>query len=118
MDDCLHASPACVNCTTHFVQLRPHITEVFESKHFRRDMPGFDPAVILDCGREYEAHLHKYEGKVGGARLFRALIDHTHILYAVDGGMRLVLLRAFKNFKEYEKFLEDKKGIQRMLESA
>lgn len=96
--------------TDHWSLLRPHITETVTSHHFNRDMPDFEARLILDSEHEHFTHLHKFEENVDGRHIFRALQGHMHIVYAVDG-KRLVLLRAFKNFKEYKKFLENKRAI-------
>ena len=42
-----------------------------------------------------------------------AKINGIHIVYAVSGN-KLIFLRAFKNFKRYEKFLEDKKAVKNL----
>lgn len=102
----------------HFSRLQPLITEVVVSKHFSRDAPGFDVNLVLDSRHEHFTHLHKLEETIEGNHVFRALADHTHIVYAVDKKHRLIFLRAFKKFKQYEKFLEDKKLILRMIEGA
>jgi len=106
----------CLNCRSHFEQLRPSIKEVVASKHFLREAPDFDVNLILDSQHEHFTHLHKFEELVGGHHIFRALKDGKHIVYAVDKKHRLVLLRAFHNMKKYEKFLGDKKKILKMLE--
>lgn len=106
----------CVNCRDHFSQLRPHIKEVAVTKHFLRDAPDFDVKQVVDCRHQYFTHLHKFEETVGGHHIFRAMQDGTHIVYAVDRGHRLIFLRAFRNFKQYEKFLEDKKKILHLIE--
>ncbi|MFH1787775.1 MAG: hypothetical protein ABH834_00140 [Candidatus Altiarchaeota archaeon] len=105
----------CVNCASHFRQLRPLIRETVASKHFLRDAPDFDAKMLLDCEHEHFTHLHKFEELVGGNHIFRALWQGKHIVYAVDLNHRLVLLRAFKNIKDYQKFLEDEKNIKHML---
>ena len=102
----------------HFERLRPLIREVVTSKHFFREATNFDTNLVLDSRHEHFTHLHKLEETIEGNHIFRALTGHTHIVYAVDKKHRLILLRAFKNFKHYEKFLEDKKLILRMIEGA
>jgi len=108
----------CPSCHEHFLQLRPTITGVVVSKHFEKEMPGFDPNLILDTRHEYFTHLHKFEEHLSGNHIFRALKDGRHIVYAVDKKHRLILLRAFKNVKEYEKYLDDKKSILGAIEKA
>jgi len=107
----------CPSCHEHFLQLRPSITQVVVSKHFKKDMPGFDPTLILDTRHEYFTHLHKFEENIAGNHIFRALKDGMHIVYAVDIKHRLILLRAFKNLKEYGNFLDNKKRVLGMIES-
>ncbi len=102
----------------HFEQFRPGIKEVIVTKHFNRDIPGFDTALVLDSKHEHFTELHKYEENISGSHLFRALHNHIHIVYAIDKQHNLIFLRAFKNFKEYEKFLEEKKKIALMISSA
>jgi len=38
-----------------------------------------------------------------------------HIVYCVDKSMRLIFMRVFKNFKQYEKFLESKREINKLI---
>lgn len=107
----------CINCHNHFMELRPSIKEVVVSKHFRRDvkdekMVSAIASEILSC--ESFAELHKFEEHVDGIPVFRAKKDKIHFVFAVEGET-LVLLRAFKNFKEYEKFLEDKTQVKKLL---
>jgi len=118
LDKCSPDHLRCVNCSNHFQQLRPKIREVLTSKHFQRDAPDFDPNIILDCSHEHFTHLHKFEETIHGNHIFRALWKGSHIVYAVDRDNRLVFLRAFKNMKEYGRFLEDKKKIRKLLEAG
>lgn len=105
----------CINCVNHFQQLRPHIHEIVVSKHFLRDAPDFDVKQILDCEHQHFTHIHKFEELVNGNHIFRALWKGKHIVYAVDKNHRLVFLRAFRNVKQYEKFLDDKLNLAHML---
>jgi len=102
----------------HFQQLQPTITEVIVTKHFRRDAPDFDVKLVADSEHSCFTHLHKYEETIEGNHIFRALQHKTHFVYCVDTENRLICLRAFPNFKEYKKFLEDKKAILRMIGSV
>jgi len=104
-----------VNYQNHFDQLRSSIKQVLVTKHFRRDAPDFDTSLVLDSAHEHFTHLHKFEENVSGNHIFRALKDGVHIVYAVDKKHRLIFLRAFKNFKKYESFLEHKKKILRLI---
>jgi hypothetical protein len=108
----------CANFHPLFEKLRSGVTQVIVSRHFLRDIPGFDVTLILDSRHEHFLHLHKFEETIGGNHIFRALKDKTHIVYAIDKCGRLIFLRAFHNFKEYERFLGDKKTIASMIDSA
>jgi len=99
----------------HFEQLRDLIKDIIITKHFSRDLPNFDINLIVDSKHEHFTHLHKYEENIEGNHIFRALKDKIHIVYAVDKQHRLIFLRAFHNFKEYIKFLDNKKQILDMI---
>lgn len=107
----------CVNCHEHFQEFRPLIKEVIVSKNFKKELPEFNTSWILDCEHEYFTRLHKFEEKINHNYIFRAVFNKKHIVYVIDKDFRLLILRAFKNFKEYQKFLEDKKLIEKMIES-
>ncbi|MCX6706631.1 MAG: hypothetical protein NT001_00640 [Candidatus Woesearchaeota archaeon] len=113
--ECKDYNDKCINCHDHYQQLRPLIKEVIVTSHFERDLPSFDITSITDCRHENFTHLHKFEETIDGNHIFRALQDHTHIVYAIDKAHRLVFLRAFDNFKEYERFLSNKKKITEMI---
>jgi len=104
----------CENCSEHFQLLRPQITEVIISSHFKKDLPNFNTDLVLDCQHEHFTRLHKFEEKIENNHIFRALYNKTHIVYAIQEN-KIIFLRAFDNFKEYEKFLSDKKRIIEML---
>jgi hypothetical protein len=108
----------CANDHQLFEKLKSGVVQVRVSHHFLRDLPGFDVSLILDGRCEHFHHLHKFEETIDGSHVFRALLDKTHIVYAIDKSRRIVFLRAFRNFKEYEKFLDDKKTIASMIASA
>ena len=105
----------CLNCHEYFEKLKPSVSEIIITKHFKKDAPDFDINLIVDCKHEYFAHLHKFEGKIDGNYVFRALKDKVHVVYVIDKKHRLIFLRAFSNFNEYQRFLEDKKRILEML---
>lgn len=112
--------PRCANCNSHFQELRPLLREAAVSKHFKRDIK--DDAMIkqiveavLDCRHTDFTELHKFEEHIGQASVFRAKRNHIHYVYAVKGD-KILFLRALGNFKEYERFLKDKKGILHMVE--
>jgi len=106
----------CANCNNHFEQFRPLIKDVIATHHFKKDMPDFDSSLILDSRHSSFTRLHKLEESIDGVHIFRAVMKKTHIVYAVDKKYRLILLRAFRNFKEYKKFLDDKKKIKELLD--
>lgn len=118
MQKCPKMTERCVNCHDHYQQLRPLVKEVIATKHFLRDAPGMDPNTIVNCEHEHFTKLHKFEEIINGNHIFRALKGKTHIVYAIDKSHRLIFLRAFENFNMYEKFLNDKKLIEEMIESA
>jgi len=47
--------------------------------------------------------------------IFRAKKEGIHIVYCADRNMRIVFLHAFRDFREYERFLEDKKEIHNLI---
>ena len=59
--------------------------------------------------------MHKFERNINGNLIFRAKKGQIHIVYGVDKRIRIVFLRAIKNFAQYKKFLENKKEILRMI---
>ena len=95
----------------HFEQLRPLIRESEITTHFKRDVGGRGKAAaialdVLNSNHEGFEELHKYEEQIHGNHVFRAKINGDHIVYTVTKDNRLVFLRAFKNFKDYKKFLD------------
>lgn len=110
----------CINCHSHFMMVRPSIESVVVSRHFARDLKDekeMNSIVkdILDCSDLEFTELHKFEDHVNGNLVFRAKREGLHIVYCVDKKMRIIFLRAFRNFSEYKRFLEDKKEIKRMI---
>jgi len=101
----------------HFEQFKPSIKKVIITHHFKKDLPDFDASLILDSKHEHFTRLHKYEENIEGNHIFRALKNKTHIVYAVDRSHNLIFLRAFHNFTEYMKFLDNKKKILGIIES-
>ena len=104
----------------HFHELVPFVKEISFSSHFEKDMgslDGFDPKAIFKSEFEDFTRLHKFEEKVGDNYIFRALHNHKHILYSIDKQGNVLFLRAFSNFKEYCKFLGDKKKIGEILKN-
>jgi len=110
----------CINCHSHFMAVRPHIKSVVVTKHFFKDFKDADEVHaivqdVLDCSSANFYELHKFEEHIMGNMIFRAKKEGMHIVYCVDRDMRLIFLRAFRNFKEYERFLEDKKEIHNLI---
>jgi mRNA-degrading endonuclease RelE of RelBE toxin-antitoxin system len=100
--------------------VRPHITSVVVLKRFLKDLKDGEKANalvrdVLDCSNADFNELHKFEEHVAGCMIFRAKKDGMHIVYCVDKSMRLIFMRVFKNFKQYEKFLESKREINKLI---
>jgi hypothetical protein len=113
----------CVNCHNHFMMIRPLIKGVNVSKHFIRDLKNKEEVNsiinnVLDCAHLEFAELHKFEENIDGNLIFRAKKKDMHIVYCVDKMMRIIFLRAIKNYTEYRKFLEDKREIKRVIARA
>jgi len=120
---CLERKDFCINCNSHFLTVRPSIKSVAVSKRFMRDLKGQEKAAsiikdVLDCAHLEFHELHKFERNIDGNLVFRARRGQIHIVYGVDKRMRIVFLRAIKNFTEYKKFLENRKEILRMIARA
>jgi mRNA-degrading endonuclease RelE of RelBE toxin-antitoxin system len=99
---------------------RPLIKEAIVSKRFMKDLKNEEEAKfivneILDCSNVDYYELHKFEENVDGCLVFRAKKEGTHIVYCIDKEMQLIFLRAFSNYKEYGKFLEDKKRLKKLI---
>jgi mRNA-degrading endonuclease RelE of RelBE toxin-antitoxin system len=110
----------CLNCHSHFMAVRPLIKAAVVSRHFIKDLKDEEEMNsivkdILDCSNIDFFELHKFEENIDGNLIFRAKKARIHIVYAIDKQMRIVFLRAFKNYSEYGKFLEDKKEIEKMI---
>jgi mRNA-degrading endonuclease RelE of RelBE toxin-antitoxin system len=113
---CTERKDFCVNCHSHFMTIRPHIKSAAVTKRFFKDLKDSNEAQsivkdVLDCSNMDFYELHKFEEHIDGNMIFRAKKEGMHIVYCVDKNMRIIFLRAFRNFKEYEKFLENKKEI-------
>lgn len=118
LNPCLERKDFCINCNSYFMNIRPSIKSVAISKHFLRDLKDKEKATyiiknILDCSNLEFSELHKFEKKIDGNLIFRAKKGRMHIVYGVDKGMRIIFLRAIKNFNKYKKFLESKREILR-----
>jgi mRNA-degrading endonuclease RelE of RelBE toxin-antitoxin system len=117
---CVEQKDHCLNCHSHFMEVRPHITSVVVTKRFFKDLKDAEKAKalvrdVLDCSNADFIELHKFEEHVAGCMIFRAKKEGMHIVYCVDKNMRLIFMRVFKNFKEYKTFLDDKKEITKLI---
>jgi mRNA-degrading endonuclease RelE of RelBE toxin-antitoxin system len=117
---CIEQKDHCLNCHSHFMAVRPHIKSIVVTKRFFKDLRDEEKAKaivrdVLDCSNSDFYELHKFEKHVNGCMVFRAKTEGMHIVYCVDKNMRLIFMRVFKNFKEYEKFLYDKKEISKLI---
>jgi mRNA-degrading endonuclease RelE of RelBE toxin-antitoxin system len=119
-NSCRERKPFCVKCHNHFMAMRPLIKGVVVSKHFIKDLKDEDKINsiiqdVLDCSHSNFTELHKFEEHIDGNMVFRAKQEKLHIVYCIDKNMRIVFLRAFKNFTQYKKFLDKKNGIRHLL---
>ena len=120
---CAEQKEHCLNCNSHFMAVRPHIKSIVVTKRFFRDLRDKEKAKavvrdVLDCSNADFYELHKFEKHVNGCMIFRAKTEGMHIVYCVDKNMRIIFMRVFKNFKEYEKFLDDKNEISKLIMHA
>ena len=119
---CIERKGFCTSCNNHFMVLRPLIQNIIVSKHFTRDLKdeGKINSIIkniLDCSNLEFTDLHKFEENIKGNIIFRAKKENLHIVYCIDKKMRIIFLRAIKNFTKYKKFIDNKKEINAMIES-
>lgn len=103
------------NISNHFLELSKNVKEVLFTNHFKKDIKGmtFNPLEITSPEHLFFIREHKFEEKIHNCYIFRAIHEKKHIVYAINND-KLIFLRAFKNFKEYCKFLEDKKEIEKL----
>jgi hypothetical protein len=105
------------------MEVRPSIKRVAMTTHFKRDLKDESEITliiddILDCSHMEFHELHKFQKSVEGNLIFRAKKRKEHIVYAVDKIMRIVFLRAIRNFAEYRKFLENDKEMLKLIANA
>ncbi len=117
---CASGKKECLNCHTHFMALRPLISAVVVTKRFFKDFKDDKTAQavvadVLDCSNVDYSEMHKFEAIVGEALVFRAKKGGVHSVYVVDKKLRVIFLRAFRNFNSYDKFLKDKNQIRRLV---
>jgi mRNA-degrading endonuclease RelE of RelBE toxin-antitoxin system len=120
---CVEKKDHCLNCHSHFMAVRPHIRGIVVTKRFFKDLKDEEKAKeivrdVLDCSNADFNELHKFEEHVAGCMVFRAKKEGMHIVYCVDKNMKIIFMRVFKNFKEYDKFLGDKKEISKLIMHA
>jgi hypothetical protein len=120
-NSCDMESKFCPECNSHFLKLRPLVKDAIITRHFTKDVKDETEAEnivksVLDCSHIDFTELHKFEENVDGIMLFRAKKDERHIVYCIHGS-RIIFLRSIRNFEEYKKFIDDRKGIKRMVES-
>jgi len=118
---CEDRNKFCITCNSHFMRVKPLLKEIIISKHFIRDLKNEEKIRsiiknILDCSHLEFHELHKFEENINGNLVFRARKGNLHIVYCVDKKMRIIFLRAIRNFDEYKKFLDNKREIKRMIE--
>jgi hypothetical protein len=123
VNPCLERKDFCMNCNSHFLEVRSSIQGVAVTNHFLRDVKEEHDVTsiisnVLDCSRAEFSELHKFEKNVGGNLIFRAKRGREHIVYAVDKRMRIVFLRAFRNFTEYGRLLENDREILKLIMRA
>lgn len=102
------------------MKVRPSLKTIAVSRRFIKDLKDREMANsiikgVLDCSNLEFHELHKFEKNIDGNLIFRAKKEKVHIVYGVDQNMRIIFLRAIRNFTQYKKFLEDKKGILKMI---
>lgn len=111
----------CINCSSHFMTIRPLIRSVIVAKRFIKDLRDEKKANsvindVLECSNLEFHELHKFEENVDRNLIFRARKGDLHIVYCVDPQFRIMFLRAIKNYVEYKKFLENKKEIKKIIQ--
>jgi hypothetical protein len=71
---------------------------------------------VLDCSRVDFNELYRFEEDIDGNLVFRAKKNSVHIVHVVDRRMRIIFLRAFRNCREYKRFLDGRREIEKMIE--
>jgi hypothetical protein len=118
---CIERKDFCKNCNSRFMQVRPFLKKALVSNRFKRDMKDVDRIEsmirsVLDCTSLEFNELHKFEKNVNGNLVFRARKGPWHVVYCVGRQNRIIFLRAFNNFTEYGRFLQNKKAILEMID--
>jgi len=120
---CTERKDFCINCSSHFMTVRPSIRSLAISKRFVRDLKDEEKVTsiindVLKCSHLEFHELHKFEKNIGGNLIFRAKKEKLHIVYSVDKKLRIIFLRAIKNFTEYKNFLGNRKEIMKTITST
>jgi len=118
---CIERKSFCDDCNSHFMSVRPLLKEVVVSKHFKRDLKDEEKISsiiknVLDCSHLEFNELHKFEENIEGNLIFRAKKENLHIVYCINKEMKIIFLRAIKNFDGYRRFLDNKKEIEKMID--
>jgi hypothetical protein len=105
------------------MRVRPSIKSGAISKRFVRDLKDEEKVTsiiknVLDCSHLEFHELHKFERNISGNLFFRAKKENLHIVYGVDKRLRIVFLRAIRNFTEYKNFLGNRREMLRIMHSA
>ena len=112
---CIETKDHCINCHSHFMSVRPHLKSAIVIKRFFKHLLFCKIMIkILNCSDTDFNELHKFEEHINDCMIFRAKKEGMHIVYCVNKEMQIIFLRAFRNFKTYEKFLRDKKEISQL----
>ena len=91
----------------HFEEIKPEISGYEVTKHFKRDLKDSSLGMVMTVlNSGYSEELHKFEFKKKDRMYFRAKIEGYHILYCFHDGI-VTFLRAFKDFNDYTRFLEE-----------
>ena len=119
-NSCSTARAECLNCHGQFLAIRPLLTGIVVTRQFSKDFRSpqeaeANVAAIMECSNVDFYEMHKLEANIDGNLIFRAKREGVHMVYAVDKQLRVVFLRAFRNYSEYGKFLEDKQEIKKMI---
>lgn len=123
VNPCVEKKDHCLNCHSHLMAVRPPIRNIVVTKRFFKDLRDKEKvkAIVrdyLDCFNSDFYESHKFGKHVNGCMIFRAKTEKMHIVYCVDKNMQIIFMRVFKNFKEYEKLLNDKNEIGKLIRQA
>lgn len=91
---CVEGKDCCLDCHSHFMAVRPHITNVVVTKQFFKVMKDIEKAKafvrdVLDCSNANFNELHKFEHHIAGCMIFRAKKEDMHTVYCVDKNVHI-----------------------------